>query len=819
MNCTYNLKWSLHLGRSVPVSEAACARGKSVGGESAGRKAKGIGQALTAAVLLSAASGAWTQTALPSTALPKGAQVSAGQVTVNQSGSRLDIQQTTAKAIINWQSFDIGSNAQVRFNQPDANSVALNRVVGTDPSVIQGRLSANGQVFLLNANGVLFGSSARVDVGGLVASTLGISDSDFWGAVTGRYRLNGTSQNSVVNQGELTANAGGYIALLAPQVRNEGLVSATLGTVALAAGNAVTLQTKGQIGVTVDEGALQALIENKQAIRANDGRVILTARSSGALKDAVIRNDGTVEASSVSQVGGVIRLEADAVILDGALRADGSSGGDISIRAPRIGQSALLSAQGRGALTEGRGGNITLAAEQIIQSAGAELNVNSVQGQGGHIDVRALASDRSGKLFSSGQFNASGARGGKVLITGDAVDLYAVKVNASGTRGGGEVLIGGDFQGRNAAVPNAQNTNLNNFTTLRADATENGDGGKVVVWADQRTLFAGNISAKGGPQGGDGGAIEVSGKQQLGFAGVAQAGAAKGRAGTLLLDPKDITIEIVPPADVSALLPNPTVAAGDRHGTGITVLSNDNVVVSAPNDSFTGATAAGAVYLYNGATGALLSTLRGAVLNDLVGNAGITPLTNGNFVVTSRNWSNGGGNGNAGAVTWVNGTTGLSATVSPVNSLVGSQANDYVGISGGVNAVVALTNGNYVVGSGSWRSGSIGSVGAATWGNGTGGASNGGTGTLTAGVVTSANSLIGSTAGDGIGQNGITALNNGNYVVSSVNWDNGAAVDAGAVTWGNGALAGSRRVGVVSAANSLVGGTTSDPWAAAESPH
>ena len=137
MNCTYHLKWSPHLGRCVPVSEAACACGKSVGGKSADGKTRSRRSALTAAVLLIATGSVWTQTTLPSNALPKGAQVSAGQVTVNQIGSRLDIQQSTGKAIINWQSFDIGSNAQVRFNQPDANSVALNRVVGTDPSVIQ----------------------------------------------------------------------------------------------------------------------------------------------------------------------------------------------------------------------------------------------------------------------------------------------------------------------------------------------------------------------------------------------------------------------------------------------------------------------------------------------------------------------------------------------------------------------------------------------------------------------------------------------------------------------------------------------------------
>ena len=236
--------------------------------------------------------------------------------------------------------------------------------------------------------------------------------------------------------------------------------------------------------------------------------------------------------------------------------------------------------------------------------------------------------------------------------------------------------------------------------------------------------------------------------------------------------------------------PNPN--AGNAFGSSVLVLPSGNVVVTSPNDD-AGGTNAGAVYLFNGMTGALISTLRGSSANDQIGSSGLTQLTNGNYVVGSNNWDSGTIT-NVGAVTWGNGTTGISGVVSSSNSLVGSTQSDNVGLAG----VTALTNGNYVVRSGIWDFGTITNVGAVTWGNGTTGIS---------GVVSSTNSLVGSTAGDNVGSTGVTALTNGNYVVASAFWDSGTITNVGAVTWGNGATGIS---GVVSSNNSLVGSTASD---------
>ncbi len=190
------------------------------------------------------------------------------------------------------------------------------------------------------------------------------------------------------------------------------------------------------------------------------------------------------------------------------------------------------------------------------------------------------------------------------------------------------------------------------------------------------------------------------------------------------------------------------------------------------------------------------NSLVGSTADDQVGSSGVTALTNGNYVVSTANWDNGTTATDAGAVTWGSGTVGVSGVVSSSNSLVGSTANDQVGTSG----LTALTNGNYVVRSQSWDNGTTATnAGAVTWGSGTVGVS---------GVVSSSNSLIGSTTNDNVGSNGATALTNGNYVVRSANWDNGTtATNAGAVTWGSGTVGVS---GVVSSSNSLVGSTADD---------
>ena len=179
----------------------------------------------------------------PAYALPTDGQVTAGSAIINQAGSVMTIQQQTALAAINWQSFGIAAHEAVRFFQPGANSIALNRVIGSNPSAIFGKLSANGKVFLVNQNGVYFAPGAQVNVGGLVATTLSITDADF---MAGRYAFaNQGSSGSVINQGQIVAENQGLVALLAPEVKNEGIIVAKKGSVILGAGNQATLDFNG----------------------------------------------------------------------------------------------------------------------------------------------------------------------------------------------------------------------------------------------------------------------------------------------------------------------------------------------------------------------------------------------------------------------------------------------------------------------------------------------------------------------------------------------------------------------------------------------
>ena len=222
-------------------------------------------------------------------------------------------------------------------------------------------------------------------------------------------------------------------------------------------------------------------------------------------------------------------------------------------------------------------------------------------------------------------------------------------------------------------------------------------------------------------------------------------------------------------------------------------MSNGNyVVVDSLFDSPT-LSDVGAVYLYNGATNALISRVTGSTAGDFLGDGGLTEVGTSDFVIRSTSWHNLAVT-NAGAVTWVDGTAGLNGQVSSANSLVGTSASDSIGDGG----ITVLGNGNYVVRSTAWDNCAVLDAGAVTWGNGTTGVK---------GAVSATNSLVGTTAFDGVGLGGVTPLATNNYVVGSASWDNSAVVDVGAVTWGSGSSGVS---GAVSSDNSLVGTSVND---------
>jgi filamentous hemagglutinin family protein len=791
MNRVYRLVWNAALNIWVAVAENAKGQGKggsartgvAVSGLASGRFS--LNPACRAAAVLF---GAVLQFAAPAAqaADAANAAVTAGAGSVSTLGATTTINQASARLAIDWTSLSTKANESLRFVQPNAQAIALNRIIGSSPSEFLGSLSANGQVFILNPNGVLFGAGAQVNVGGLVAATLNMSNADF---MAGRnvFTNDAGGKASVINRGTLTAAPGGYLALLAPEVRNEGVMSATLGTALLAAGNKVTLTLNNGslLGYSIDQGAIDALAENSQLIEAGGGRVILSARAADALGAAVVNNTGVIEARSMTRGGGQILLDGDFVSQTGTLDASGVSGGRIAINARGILDAGVANASGG----TGDGGRISYNATQaIVQTAAAVLTVDA-GAAGGTIDLQG-----GNNFFSSGSLSARGDTGGSITALASNVTLAAATLDASGATRGGAIRVGGDFHGASAGAANAQTTYVNGATTLKAD----GGLGTVVVWSDQKTDFYGSIRANNA-------AAEVSSKGTLTYGGQASLGA----AGSLLLDPANIIItDSAGPAAFALIDPNSAANnyfAGTTAllGTGVYINKNNNnseslaslpvskdqastfkengkIVVTSSGDSLGGANA-GAVYVFDTTTGALVSSLNGTHANDGVGNNGIITLTNGNFLVSSRYWDS-----RKGAVTFGSGTTGVSGAVSAANSLVGSTAGDYVGNNG----VVQLANGNYLVSTVRWGD----QKGAVTFGSGT---------TGVRGVVSADNSLVGSTSRDYVGGNGITELANGNYVVASGNWDN----LKGAVTFGSGMTGVS---GVVSAANSLVGSTSGD---------
>src|SRR5476649_953510 len=261
-------------------------------------------------------------------ALPTGGAVSGGSASIAGGAGKMTINQSSQNVAINWQGFSIGQGEAVQFVQPNSNSVALNRVLGSDPSSIFGSLSANGKVFLLNANGILFGKGAEVNVGGLVASTLNITDGDF---MAGTYKFAGAGNGIILNQGSINADSG-YVALLGATVSNQGVISAKLGTVVLAAGNAITLDVAGDglLNVTVNQGAVNALVQNGGLIRADGGQVLLTAQSAGNLLQSAVNNTGVIQAQTVENHNGTIKLLGDrqsgSVNVSGTLDASAPNG-------------------------------------------------------------------------------------------------------------------------------------------------------------------------------------------------------------------------------------------------------------------------------------------------------------------------------------------------------------------------------------------------------------------------------------------------------------------------------------------------------------
>ena len=398
-------------------------------------------------------------------ALPEGGQVAAGQAAITTAGSTMTIAQQTAQAIINWQNFGIGSGEAVHINQPNSQAILLNRVIGSNPSEIFGQLTANGQVILVNPNGVFFRPGSSVDVGGLTASTLNIANEDF---LKGQLRFAGDSQNPVINAGSITAQ-NGYVNLLAKEVVNEGIIAAQTGSVNLAAGSGMSLDYNGdgKMTVAVTDGAYQSAVANKKLIQADGGLVVMTASGKDALMDSAVNNSGMIQANTLGEAAGQISLTGDNIATTGTISADGGSngqGGTIKIIANhKTAVDGQLSAKG-GQLA-GDGGFIETSGDIVSIGDHSSIQANSPQGKAGQwlIDpVDITISNDGGDDLNGTNINPDSVT--NALEGGTSVTLNTDRAgNNDGT-----ITVNGEIS--------VQNSNRSATLTLKANKAINING-------------------------------------------------------------------------------------------------------------------------------------------------------------------------------------------------------------------------------------------------------------------------------------------------------------------------------------------------------
>jgi filamentous hemagglutinin family protein len=738
-------------------------------------------------LFLSVSVGLFSNPTLPS--------IAQGTVQVTSTDQQLQIQASDG-SVINWESFSIAPGEVTQFIQPSADSSVLNRVVGLTSSQILGQLQANGNVLLLNPNGILIGKDARIDVGGFLASTLNLSSEDF--IQKGNLNFTGNSLQSIENLGTIqTSN--GDVTLLAHIVQQNGIINAATGKVAIGVGCQILLQPgsspkiliqtpaaddaitingqisalktelqaegnpyamaikiDGQIATTTVSPGGQILISSGNASTDIGGSLLA---SSGAItissaqlqvenKSSVSAPLGTITISgaslnnngTISAPGGSLALQSQSIIHAGTLDVSADTAGTISINA----NSLLNSGKTLANSTVGQGGTITIQTQQgIIETTSALISANG-QTAGGQI---SSVVGNGYRLFTSGNYQAQGqTTGGSITLAGQDLCLSATQINASGQTGGGQVLVGGD--GANSQIIQATNL-LSESTDVKADALPVGLGKNPPMVHATNLYMSGSASVKADAlTQGNGGKVVFWSDENAAVLGSisSQGGAQSGDGGYVEVSGQT---SLTYSGNITNSAPNGQA--------GTIVLIPSNTTPTHPQYEFMNPDPAG-----GGSFG-----------------TSITPLFNGNEVITNPGYIS-----NAGAVYLFDG-----ATAGLISALTGANANDHVG-SGGITL---LPSGNFLVQSPSFANG-VANAGAVTYCSAI---------TGTNGLVGSSNSLVGSFANDTLGSGSINFLPNGNYLIQSPNWNS----NMGAITSCN---ADGSTVGAISSSNSLIGSLAND---------
>ncbi|WP_247188427.1 beta strand repeat-containing protein, partial [Escherichia coli] len=642
MNRIYKLKFDKRRNELVVVSEITAGVGKAkVTGRVEGGKASRRGVRAMALSLLSG----MIMMANPVTAanLPTGGQIVAGSGSIQTpSGNQMNIIQNSQNMVANWNSFDIGKGNTVQFYQPDSSAVALNRVVGGGESKIMGNLKANGQVFLVNPNGVLFGKDASVSTSGFVASTRDIKNDDF---MNRRYTFSGGQKAGagIVNQGALTTNAGGYIVLAADKVSNSGTIRTPGGKTVLAAGERVKLQLDngGLTSVQVSGDVVNALVENRGLISARDGQVYLTAFGRDMLMNTVLNVSGVVEAGGMHRQDGNIVLDggdSGVVHLSGTLQADNASGqgGKVVVQGQNIlldkGSSITATgSQGGGEVYIGGGwqgkDSSIRNADKVVMKDGARIDVSATQQGNGGTAVLWSESFTNFRGQISAKGGENGGNGGQVETSshGNLQAFGSVSASAKKGKAGNWLLDPLDItivDGANNAVQEDNQGNETLFSPTAADSkvsntsinNELNNGTSVTILTNSA----------------------VAGSSQLGNITVnADITKTKGSDATLTLK-ADGNINVNKNITSTAGKLNVNLAAANTSSTGTITLGN-NVSITTNGGDITAGTANASNSVTINVTGTTLNTSSGSQAGNITLNGSRVNVTNAN--ITAGNFT------------------------------------------------------------------------------------------------------------------------------------------------------------------------------------
>ncbi|PZP57074.1 MAG: hypothetical protein DI586_01585 [Micavibrio aeruginosavorus] len=420
--------------------------------------------------------------------LPNGGVVVQGDAQFDYTvPNELHVQQNTDRAVINWNSFNIGENASTQFHQNSSNAIAVNRVVGAglDPTQIMGTLKANGKIVVLDRNGVIFGRNSQVDVGGIIASTGNIDDDALMN--NGQLRITGADTGGmIVNNGNITVSQAGLAAFVSPTAKNNGVINAKLGKVTLAAGDEATVDLYGDglVELAAGKKLTAALVENTGAINAEGGTVTLTASGAKDIVNTVINTSGVINVSSVTAQGGKIILEGANTQVSGTLDASGKTGGGSvyvggdyqgkgtikTANKVNITESAKIKASTTG--EAGKGGKVIIWSDHSTNFNG------TIEAKGGYISGDGGFVETSGKinLGVTGTVDASSMNGlaGSWLL--DPSNVIIVGTGGNAVTGGTNNPVTDDYQVSASSIQSALNSGNNvTITTSNGAGTQDGN--------------------------------------------------------------------------------------------------------------------------------------------------------------------------------------------------------------------------------------------------------------------------------------------------------------------------------------------------------